>query len=32
MLRAKGHNPEEIFAKSFNDMTDFENPMFMYVL
>lgn len=31
-LRSQGHATEELYVNSFDDMTDFENPMFMYVL
>lgn len=31
-LREQGHDAEALYANSFDDMTDFENPMFMYVL
>lgn len=31
-LRSQGHDGEQLYANAFDDMTDFENPMFMYVL
>jgi uncharacterized protein HemX len=31
-LRSEGHATEELYANSFDDMTDFENCMFQYVI
>lgn len=31
-LRENGQDESILYADSFDDMTDFENPMFMYVL
>jgi len=31
-LRAQGFDTERMYQNAFDDLTDFQNPMFMYVI